>query len=145
MSQFLFRLRTQFSFVVNNKTLGAVLQGIAKSKVNINGYESTKIGRNLNQVRLVVGVTNFETAQDLRVVKRVLQNLGVKYHAKKILQMYGFPAEVPGILNTLYHALGCKTRVIASYFGEKSKIYIDVANLAAAIRVLSQKKLPVCP
>lgn len=145
-SRFLFRIRTQFTFVAKDEAVSCVLRGIAQNKVNINGYELTKgVKSAYNQVRLVVGVTAYETARDLRVVRNVLRSQGIKYQTKQLLQIYGFPAETPGILNTLFNALRCKTRVIATYFSEKSKIYIDVANLPAAIRVLAQSPLPACP
>lgn len=147
MKRFKFRIRTQFSFTVNDRTLSCILKGIADQKVNIDGYFQTKIRKktNCNVVRLVVGPVEFETQKDLRVVRRVLRTLGVKFQEKKIIQVFGFPAEVPGIINNLFGALWCKLKVKAIYLGEKSKIYLDVSDIPKTIQILSEGKITQCP
>lgn len=117
--------------------------GIAQRKVNINGFLQTKLQRNgkLNLVRMAVGVTASETSRDLQVIREVLNRLGVAFTERKILQVYGFPPNVPGIINTLLGALWCKAGVHAMYIGEQTALYIDATNLSRDIRILSQSTL----
>lgn len=74
-SGFAYKIRTQFSFIVDDPTLSCILNGIASQNISITGYLQTKplvtadndFGSNL--VRLAVGSPDAETSRDIEGVK----------------------------------------------------------------------------
>ncbi|SDJ16744.1 hypothetical protein [Alteribacillus bidgolensis] len=144
-NSFTFNIRTQFFFVVDDRTLSRILSGIAEEGVNINGYLQTKFSfKNHNLVRLVVGSTDSESNHDIRVVRGVLIKLSVKLQEKKVIQVLEITSGVPGQVNSIFGALWCKLNVEAIYVGEDTKLYLDVLDINEAIQILSQEDPEQC-
>jgi hypothetical protein len=152
---FSFLIRTQFSFVVNDPTLSQILSGIAAQSINITGYLQTKhfkiknkdhynIVSNNNIVRLVVGSPDSETNADLIGVRKVLNSLGVKFQEKEVIQVLEVIPGVPGVINGIFGALWCKVTVNALYFGEETRLFIDVSDTKKALQILSQAPVKQC-
>ena len=113
--------------------------------INITGYIPVKEGSGLHFLKVVVGTSTVQAARDFEVTRRTLRSLGVKFKEKEIIQVFGFPPVTPGVLNTLYGALYCKVNVKSMYIGEDNVLYIDVAQLEKAVRILNQPYLKRCP
>jgi hypothetical protein len=148
-SGFIFQLRTQFSFIVDDRTLSHILSGIAKQAINITGYLQTvsfDINRkssndvicDSNIVRLVVGSPDSETARDLLGVREILNSLGVKFRQKEVIQVLQVPPGVPGIINGIFSALWRRVIVFAIYIGEETRLFIDVSDNKKALQILNQ-------
>lgn len=153
---FTFKIRTQFSFIVDDPTLSYILSGIAKQEINITGYLQTKLFEiennnpnnlysNCNVVRIVVGSPDSENSSDLLGVRKVLDRLGVKFQEKSVIQAVDIPPGIPGIINGIFGALRCKVIVNAIYIGEETRIFIDASDIREALLILSQTPLEQCP
>ncbi|WP_078382236.1 hypothetical protein [Sutcliffiella halmapala] len=139
-----FNIRTQFTFHVNDLTFSCLLSGLAEQGVNINGFLQTIEKKRLNFVRMVVGYTNQETENDLRIMRKILRRLDVKFQEKPIIQLLDLPSDVPGQVNTIFGALWCNLQVNAMYIGEATNLYLDVSHIGNAIRILSQTDPEQC-
>ncbi|SDN04677.1 hypothetical protein SAMN04487897_101900 [Paenibacillus sp. yr247] len=135
---FSFFIRTQFTFYTQDRTLSCILSGISGAHVNITGFVQSKKSNRLNLVRLVAGSADVESANDLRIVRKVLASSGVKLHEAKVCQIRKITPGVPGALKAIFGALWCKVKVIAMYAGESNRIFVYVSDLNKAIRTLSQ-------
>ncbi len=142
---FTFNIRTQYTFLANDRTLSCILSGIAKKKINITGFLQTKIRNHFNFVRLVVGSPDAETKHDLRVARQVLTSLGVKFQEEKVIQVLRITPGVPGVINRIFGALWCKVKVKSFYIGEETRLFLNVSNIHKAIKILSQTKVVQCP
>lgn len=147
-----YKIRTQFSFTADDPTLSCILNGIASMNISITGYLQTKglradgCGRpETNLVRLVVGSPDGETEYDLAGVEDVLDELHVKFQEKPVIQVLLIAPVIPGILNGIYRALWCKDMVYASYIGEETRLFFDVADVCKALMILSEVPLNQCP
>ncbi|KMJ57256.1 hypothetical protein AB685_17810 [Bacillus sp. LL01] len=139
-----FNIRTQFTFTVSDRDLSKVLNGLAEESVNINGYFQTLAGKKFNFVRMVVGTSADEPERDIRIVRRVMKQVGVRYRENQIIQLLDRVYGVPGQVNTIFGTLWCKMQVRAVYLGEDNNIYLDVSNIGYAIRLLSEVNPPRC-
>ncbi|MCA0758173.1 hypothetical protein KP806_24255 [Paenibacillus sp. N4] len=135
-------IRTQFTFIAPDRTLHCILSSIAEKGVNINGFDLSKKTKRCYLVRLVLGSVEAESANDLRILRKVLRSYCVRFIEKKVIQVHGIAPGVPGGLGALFGALSCKVRVIAIYTGENNRIFVDVSDLKKAARILSQKNVP---
>lgn len=154
---FTFKIRTQFSCVVNDQTLSSILNGIAKQAINITGYLQTKplntennnfshhFGSDRNIVRLVVGSPDFESSSDLLGVRKILDGLNVEFQEKSVIQVVDIPPGVPGVINSIFGALWCKVIVHAIYIGEETRLFIDPSDIYEALLILSRTPLNQCP
>lgn len=153
---FTFKLRTQFSCTVDDRTLSLILGGIAKQEINITGYLQTKslttednnppaFSSDWNIVRFVVGSPDAENSSDLLGVRKVLDSLDVQFQEKLVIQVVDIPPGMPGIINSIFGALWCNVLVNAIYIGEETRIFIDTSDIFEALRILSQTPLPQCP
>jgi hypothetical protein len=152
---FVFKIRTQFSFVVDDRTLSCFLSGIAKLEINITGYMQTKlfeinnnrknISSNCNVVRLVVGSPDSENDTDIIGVRNVLDTLGINYQVNPVIQVLEVPPGVPGAINGIFGALWCKVIVNAIYPGEETRLFIDASDNYEALLILSESPLVECP
>ncbi len=131
------KLRTQFSFVVDDSTLSRILNDIASQDISITGYLQTKpFISNLNYsgdmksnlVRLVVGSPNSETSTDLMGVRNILNSLDINFEEKSIIQILQIVSGIPGIINGLFGALWRKVTVNAFYLGE-DKIILSMYRM----------------
>lgn len=154
-SGFSYKLRTQFSFIAEDRTLSLILSGIAEQAINITGYLQTKsfetgvkscnaMVSKCNLVRLVVGSPDAETSRDLLGVTRVLRSLGVSFLQKEVIQVLEIQPGVPGVINSIFGALWCREQVNAIYLGEETRLFLDVANNTKAIQILSQTPVRQC-
>ncbi|QQZ08661.1 hypothetical protein [Heyndrickxia vini] len=139
------KLRTQFTFMVDDVTLSCILSGIAENSVNIAAFFTTKDARNANFVRLVVGSSESESAEDLSVVVKTLKSLQVRFKEEKVIALSTIPAGIPGGYNRVIGSLWCKTKLKSFYVGENNIIYINVSNIRKAIEILSNENLEQCP
>lgn len=153
---FSFKIRTQFSFIVNDPTLSSILGGIAKQGINVTGFLQTKpvntentnahnYGSDQNIVRLVVGSPDSENSSDLLGARKVLDNLDVEFQEKPVIQVVGIPPGVPGIFNSIFGALWCKVMVYAMYVGELTRLILDTSDILETLLILSRIPLPQCP
>lgn len=153
-SVFSYKLRTQFSFIVDDPTLSCILNSIADQNISITGYMQTKplvtvtapnndLGSNL--VRLTVGSPNAETNKDLMGVRNVLNSLGINFEEKPIIQVLQIVSGIPGIINGIFGALWCKVTVSAFYLGEDNNYFIDVSDVCKAFVILSEAQSQQCP
>ncbi|KXH78794.1 hypothetical protein AU377_12395 [Sporosarcina sp. HYO08] len=139
------KLRTQFTFIVNDKMLSCILSRIAENSVNIAAFFTTRDIHDKNFVRLVVGSSAAENMRELRVVLNTLKCFNVKFKEEKVIALSSIPAGIPGGYNRVIGSLWCKTELKAFYVGEDNIIYINVSNIKKAIAILSQENLPQCP
>ena len=139
-----FNIRTQFTFTVSDQDLSRVLNGLAEQSVNINGYFQTLSGKNFNFVRMVVGTSAEESERDIRVVRKVMKQVGVRYKENQVIQLLDSVSGVPGQVNAIFGTLWCKMQVRALYLGEDNNIYLAVSNIGYAIRLLSEEDPPLC-
>ncbi|MGD6781805.1 hypothetical protein ACQCT3_19835 [Sutcliffiella horikoshii] len=139
-----FNIRTQFTFTVSDRDLSRILNGLAEESMNINGYFQTLAGKSFNFVRMVVGTSAEESERDIRVVRKVMKWVGVRYRENQVIQLLDSTSGVPGQVNAIFGTLWCKMQVRAVYLGEDNNIYIDVSNIGHAIRLLSEEAPPRC-
>ncbi len=139
-----FNIRTQFTFTISDRHLSRILNGLAEESVNINGYFQTLAGKKYNFVRMVVGTTAEERESDIRTVRKVMKQVGVRYKENQIIQLLDRVSGLPGQVNTIFGTLWCKMQVRAVYLGEDNNIYLDVSNIGYAIRLLSEENPPRC-
>ncbi|UAL47848.1 hypothetical protein K7887_02445 [Sutcliffiella horikoshii] len=139
-----FNIRTQFTFTVSDRNLSRILNGLAENSVNINGYFQTLAGKKFNFVRMVVGTSVDESERDIRVVRKVMKQVGVRYRENQVIQLLDSISGVPGQVNAIFATLWCKMQVRAVYLGEDNNIYLDVSNVGHAIRLLSEEEPPRC-
>lgn len=139
-----FHIRTQFTFTVSDSDLSRILNGLAEESVNINGYFQTLAGKNFNFVRMVVGTSTEESESDIRRVRRVMKQVGVRYRENQVIQLLDRFSGVPLQINAIFGTLWCKMQVRAIYLGEDTTIYLDVSNIGYAIRLLSEENPPSC-
>lgn len=139
-----FNIRTQFTFTVSDSDLSPILNGLAEENVNINGYFQTLAGKNFNFVRMVVGTSAEEVERDIRVVRRVLKQVEVRYKENQVIQLLDRISGVPGQFNAIFGTLWCKMQVRAIYIGEDNNFYLDVSNIGYAIRLLAEDNPPRC-
>lgn len=149
-SGFAYKLRTQFSFTVDDPTLSCILNSIASQDISITAYLQTKpfetdYDYDANLVRLVVGSPDAETSRDLMGVRNVLNSLGIKFEEKFVIQILVIVPGVPGILNGIFGALWCKVKVNAFYPGEETRLFIDVSDVCKALLILSTVPVIQCP
>lgn len=153
-SGFSYKIRTQFSFIVDDPTLSCILNTIANQGISITGYLQTKLfktdNNNTNDMksnltRLTVGSPDAETSRDLMGVRDVLNSLGVKFEEKPVIQVLQIVPGIPGIINGIFGALWCKVAVDAFYIGEETRFFIDVSDVCEALLILSQVPLEQCP
>jgi len=153
---FTFRIRTQFSFTVDDRTLSCILSGIAQRQINITGYIQTKffetgntfsdgLNLNCNVVRLVVGSPDAESSSDLLGVRDVLDTLAVKFQETAVIQVLEITPGVPGIINGIFGALWCRVTVNAIYIGEETRLFIDASDIGQALIILSIPPVEQCP
>ncbi|MGD8401696.1 MAG: hypothetical protein PVH64_12325 [Bacillota bacterium] len=151
---FAYKLRTQFSFMVDDPTLSCILNSIAGQSISITGYFQTKPFQTddnnnnystLNLVRLTVGSPDAETTEDLTGVRNALNSLGIKFQEKPVIQVLLILPGIPGIINGIFGALWCKVTVNAFYIGEETRLFIDVSDVCKALLVLSEVPLKQCP
>lgn len=145
---FTFKIRTQFSFIVDDCTLSSILSGIAKQEINITGYLQTKLfeidkkssnnlNSNFNVVRLVVGSPDSEKCSDLLGVRDILASLGTNFQEKKVIQVLEIASGVPGVINGIFAALLCEVIVYAIYYGEQTRLFIDTSDICKSLLILS--------
>lgn len=139
-----FNIRTQFTFTVSDQDLSRILNGLAEESININGYFQTLAGKNFNFVRMVVGTSVEESVRDIRMVRNVMKQVGVRYRENQVIQLLDSVSGVPGQVNAIFGTLWCKIQVRAVYFGEDNNIYLDVSNIGYALRLLSVENPPRC-
>ena len=139
-----FNIRTQFTFTISDRDLSRILNGLAEENVNINGYFQTIAGKNFNFVRMVVGTSTEESESDIRRVRRVMKQVGVRYRENQVIQLLDSVSGVPGQINAIFGTLWCKMQVRAIYLGEDNTIYLDVSNIGYEIRLLSEENPPRC-
>lgn len=139
-----YKLRTQFTFVVNDQTLNCILSRIASHSVNIAAFFTTKKNGKINFVRLVVGSSKSETIQELGVVIKTLNSFGVRFKVEKVIELFTIPAGIPGGYNRVIGSLWCKVQLKSFYVGEDNVIYLNVSNIKKAIGILSQKNQKPC-
>ncbi|WP_404469492.1 hypothetical protein [Sutcliffiella horikoshii] len=139
-----FNIRTQFTFTVSDRNLSRILNGLAEDSVNINGYFQTLAGKKFNFVRMVVGTSVDESERDIRVVRKVMKQVGVRYRENQVIQLLDSVSGVPGQVNAIFDTLWCKMQVRAVYLGEDNNIYLDVSNIGYALRLLSEENPPRC-
>lgn len=153
-SSFSYKIRTQFSFIVDDPTLSCILNTIANQDISITGFLQTKPfetdnsctnSLNCNLVRLTVGSPDEETSRDLSGVRDVLNSLGIICQEKPVIQVLQIISGVPGIINGILGALWCKVTVNAFYIGEDTRCFIDVSNICKALQILSQSPTEECP
>lgn len=153
-SGFSYKIRTQFSFIVNAPTLSCILNTIANQDISITGYLQTKLfevensptnDKNSNLVRLTVGSPDAETSRDLMGVRNVLNSLGVNFEEKPVIQVLQIVSGIPGIINGIFGALWCKVIVNAFYIGEDTRYFIDVSDVFKALQTLAEVPLEQCP
>ncbi|WP_443142793.1 hypothetical protein [Pseudalkalibacillus sp. R45] len=136
-------MRTQFTFLTDQRTLSEILNQLATEGININGYEQFA-EHQCNLVKLVVGRSDGESTRDLLVTKSTLRHFGVRFQIKRILQVLNIASGIPGQVNTIYGALYCRVDVDAIYIGENDNLYLEVSDLDKAIWILSQENVPSC-
>ncbi|WBW96713.1 hypothetical protein [Oceanirhabdus sp. W0125-5] len=150
---FTFKLRTQFSFIVDDCTLSHILDCIAKKGINITGYFQTKLFDpnnkchpkfDLNLVRLVVGSTDCESNKDLLGVKEVLCYHCVDFEEKYVIQVVNITPGTPGLFSSINKALLCNVTINALYEGEESEFFIDVSDICKALKILSKPPVKHC-
>ncbi|ART75005.1 hypothetical protein B4U37_02625 [Sutcliffiella horikoshii] len=134
-----FNIRTQFTSTVSDRDLSRILNGLAEESVNINGYFQTLTGKNFNFVRMVVGTSAEESELDIRKVRKVMKQVGVRYRENQVIQLLDSISGVPGQVNAIFGTLWCKMQVRAVYLGEDNNIFLDVSNIGYAIRLLSEE------
>ncbi len=139
-----FNIRTQFTFTVSDQDLSRILNGLAEESININGYFQTLAGKNFNFVRMVVGTSVEESVRDIRMVRKVMKQVGVRYRENQVIQLLDSVSGVPGQVNAIFGTLWCKIQVRAVYLGEDNNIYLDVSNIGYALRLLSEENPPRC-
>lgn len=151
---FTFKIRTQFSFIIDDSTLSSILSDIAKQGISITGYLQTKSLKthnkcknnfNSNFVRLVVGSHDAENSSDLLGVRNVLDCLGVEFQEKSVIQVVQIIPGIPGVINGIFGSLWCKVTVNALYYGEETRLFIDVSNICEALLILSETLIEECP
>ncbi|WP_085991222.1 hypothetical protein [Oceanobacillus senegalensis] len=140
-------IRTEFSFITDDKTLAVILDTIADESVNISGYSTTRTKNNKNFVRLVPGTSESESKRDLRVVSNTLQALRTRFKMEKIITISNnrIPDGIPGGFSNLYNQLWCRVEVISFYLGEDGYIYLHVSNIKKALDILLKKNVKPCP
>lgn len=152
-SGFSYKIRTQFSFIVDDPTLSCILNTIANQDISITGYLQTKpletdniynCSSHSNLVRLTVGSPDAETSRDLMGVRNVLNSLGVSFEEKPVIQVLQIVSGIPGIINGIFGALWCKVKVNAFYIGEDTRYFIDVSDVCKALFILSKVPLEQC-
>lgn len=150
---FTFRIRTQFSFIVDDPILSHILSGIAKQNINITGYFQTKLFEPKNKchnnfmsniVRLVVGTADAESSSDLSGVRNVLDCLGVDFQEKSVIQIVEIVPGTPGIFSSILSSLLYKVTINALYNGEETKYFLDVSDICRAIKILSETSDDQC-
>jgi len=150
INSFTFKIRTQFSFIVDDRTFSCILSGIAKKGINITGHFQTKLfdpNNNCNYnftsniVRLVVGSADAESSRDIIGVRYVLDCLGVDFQEKSVIQVVELTSGTPGILNYIISSLLCKVMVNALYIGEENNCFLDVSDICKALKILSETKV----
>lgn len=153
-NSFAYKIRTQFSFFVDDPTLSCILNSIANQNISITGYFQTKILKKNNNydnnlksnfVRLVVGSPDEETSKDLMGVRDVLNSLDIKFEEKSVIQVIQIVSGIPGIINGLFGELWCKVTVNALYLGEETRLFIDVSDTCKALLILSEASSEQCP
>jgi hypothetical protein len=150
---FTFKIRTQFSYIVDDITNSCILSGIAAVGINITGYLQTKIfepdgnhrHKSYNLARLVVGSAQSETKAEITKTRDVLDSLSVNFEENPIIEVLELTPGVPGGLNDIFGALWCKVLVNALYYGEETTLYVDVSDIVEALRILSQMPVEQCP
>ncbi|BCB02801.1 hypothetical protein [Bacillus sp. KH172YL63] len=135
---FQFQVYRQFTFQVNDRILSSFYNELAMEDINITGLVQVKEKNGTNFVKIVVGTPSQQTYCELETTREVLRSLCVKFQEYDIIQVYGFPPETPGIVNTLYGALWCKVKVRAIYIGEETLLYIDVNDIDKALYIIDQ-------
>jgi hypothetical protein len=139
-----YKLRTQFTFIVNDRTLSCILSRIANHSVNIAAFFTTKNINKNNFVRLVVGSSESENIQELHVVTKTLKSLNVRFKVEKVIALSTIPAGIPGGYNRVIGSLWCKVELKSFYVGENNIIYLNVSNIKRAKEILSQKNVRQC-
>ncbi len=141
---FRYSIRTQFNFNVQDRKLSCILSNISERRINITGFVQLKKANRCNLVKLVVGTADAESANDLRLVRKVLRLFVIKFEEKQVIQIRNITPGVPGVFNSTFGALWCKVRVKAFYPGEKSRLFLQVSDVKRAIRILSKRNAQQC-
>ncbi|PAB56363.1 hypothetical protein [Anaeromicrobium sediminis] len=147
---FSYKIRIQFSFIVDDPTLSCILNTIANQDISITGCLQTKPletdnNYNFNLVRLTVGSPDAETSRDLEGVKNTLNSFGIKFEEKPVIQVLQIISGIPGIISGLFRALWCNVTVNAFYIGEDNRYFIDVSDVCKALLILSETPTIQCP
>ncbi len=150
---FTFKIRTQFSFIVDDCALNCILSGIAKQKINITGYFQTKFiephnkchnKSNCNIVRVVVGSADCENCKDLLGLRGVLDCIGVAFEEKSVIQVVEIASGTPGLFSYINSSLLCKVTINAIYVAEETRFIIDVSDICEALKILSKTTVDHC-
>ncbi|SDN06967.1 hypothetical protein SAMN04488137_3353 [Fictibacillus solisalsi] len=139
-----YNIRNQFMIIVDDRTLARLLRRLALNGININGFQEYKTPNNQNIFRFVVGKTAGENNSELLIVRDILQNLQVHWQEKQVIQILEISSGAPGQLGIIYGALWCKVKIEAIYFGEDTKLFLDVSANQNALYILSAPELKLC-
>lgn len=128
--------RTQFTFKVDNKTLGCffakLLSGVNMTAILVTKIESTRC----NFVRTVVGSadpTNPTNGAQVEATRIALRELNISYKEKQVIQLLNVQTSpTPGALFSFYNSFFCTTGIKAIYIGEPAanqiiSVYFDVS------------------
>ena len=139
-------IRTEFSFITDDRTLAAILAAIANESVNISGYFTTRTKDGQNFVRLVPGANESESKREIKVVRRTLQAKKIRYNKEKIITVSTsrLPAGVPGGYSILYNSLWCRVEVRSFYSGEGDFVYLNVSNIKEVLDILLDENVMPC-
>ncbi|WP_144478188.1 hypothetical protein [Cytobacillus oceanisediminis] len=83
------RIRQQFTFTADDKTLNKILKDISDRGVSFTAATITKL-QNTNLVRIVVGPPQSNHPEENEVVREVLRSEGVRFRRKKSSRFLGW-------------------------------------------------------
>ncbi|WHX40298.1 hypothetical protein QNH36_22070 [Mesobacillus sp. AQ2] len=129
------RIRHQFTFTADDKTLNKILKDISDRGVSFTAATITKL-QNTNLVRIVVGPPQSNDPEENEVVRDVLCSEGVRFKEEKVIQILGLVTGTTGVLSGIYDALFHKVKVKAIYYGENNAIIVNVSDVKIALRLL---------
>ncbi|WP_079504149.1 hypothetical protein [Mesobacillus jeotgali] len=131
-------IRQQFTFTANDRTLNEIIAKISNRGVSFTAFTITKL-HEINLVRIVVGPPRSNDPASNRVVREVLDSLGVKYKEEQVIQLLGLETGAQGVLTRIYSSLFREVKVRAIYQGEENAIILNVSNIKKALRLLAEE------
>ncbi len=135
-----FLIRTQFAFRANDYILHLILGFIADNGTSITGYFQNKY-KNINIVKLVVGPPGSVNPNDIRIVRKILSSLGVRFKEEKVIQIIKTVPGTPGVIRSIFNSLWRKVIVKSIYLGEETAIFVNSTNIVKAILILKQNNI----